>query len=178
MIRLFAALAVPDDIAAELAPRQTGLPGARWSPPENLHLTLRFFGDLDERAAEDLDIELARIDVPAFELQLSGAGSFGDDRRARAVWAGLKPSEPLARLAAKCETAARRAGLEPSHRAYSPHVTLAYVQRAEPGRVASWTALNAMLSSRPFRVERFGLYSSVLGAAGPHYEIERSYRLG
>ena len=74
MIRLFAALPVPFDIAEPLERRQQGLPGARWTPLENLHITLRFFGEVSETVAADLDAELARIIMGSFEVALEGAG--------------------------------------------------------------------------------------------------------
>ena len=61
MIRLFAAVAIPDQIAAGLAPRLKGILGARWRPADSLHITLRFFGAVAEDAADDLDSELAAI---------------------------------------------------------------------------------------------------------------------
>lgn len=177
MIRLFAAVAVPEDIGADLLRRQQGVPGARWRSLEQLHVTLRFFGEIDEAAASDLDGELARIDAAPFELELDGVGTFGEGREVHALWAGVRSSEPLERLHRKCESAARRAGLKPDARAYRPHVTLAYLRRAEGARVGAWVQDNALLRSPPFTVDRFGLYSSELGAGGSSYVLEREYRL-
>ncbi len=178
MIRLFAAIAIPPQIGEGLERRQEGLPGARWRPLEALHVTLRFFGETSEPTAVDLDGELAVIAGRPFELQLAGVGSFGDGRDVRAVWAGVAESEPLRTLAGRCEAAARRAGLKPERRAYRPHVTLAYLKHADPGRVAAWVQGNNLLKSPPFDVDRFGLYSSWLSSEGSRYELEREYRLG
>jgi 2'-5' RNA ligase len=90
----------------------------------------------------------------------------------------VSDSEPLKRLAAKCETAARRAGLKPEGRAYRAHVTLAYLKRAEPARVGAWVQGHNLLKSPPFRVTWFGLYSSWPTAEGSRYELEREYPLG
>lgn len=177
MIRLFAAVAVPEDLAAALARRQQGLPGARWRPVDDLHVTLRFFGEVDEARAHDLDGELSRIAGAPFELVLAGAGAFGEGHTARAVWAGVQDSEPLRVLHGRCESAARRAGLPPETRAYRPHVTLAYLRRPEPDRVAAWVRNHNLLRSPPFRVDRFGLYSSWLSQEGSRYELEREYLL-
>ncbi|MHB8531057.1 MAG: RNA 2',3'-cyclic phosphodiesterase [Caulobacteraceae bacterium] len=178
MIRLFAALAVPDEIAERLADLQHGLPGARWRPPETLHLTLRFMGEVTETTADDLDAELAAISAPAFDLGLGGVGSFGDAAVVRAVWAGARPSEPLRRLAGRCETAARRAGLKAERRPWRPHVTLAYLAAVDPASVARWLQGHNLWTSAAFRVGRFGLYSSRRGGGGSSYRLERSYRLG
>ncbi len=178
MIRLFAALPVPFDVAEGLARRQQGLPGARWSPAEALHVTLRFFDEVDETVAAELDAELAAVSMAGFEVALEGTGAFGDPARMRAVWAGVAESEPLRRLAAKCETAARRCGLKGEARAYRPHVTLAYLRRTPEPRVAAWVQGHNLLHSPPWRVRAFGLYSSWRSADGSRYDLEREYPLG
>ena len=177
MIRLFAALDLPDEAAEALAPFQRGLEGADWRPREALHVTLRFAGDLREDVADDLDSELGRIGGPPLELALEGAGAFGEGGDIHAVWARVVPSGPLSRLARSCEIAARRAGLKPDARAYTPHVTLAYLRRPAPAAVARWLAAAESLRVPAFRVDRFGLYSSWRGPDGSRYRLERSYPL-
>ena len=177
MIRLFAAVAVPEDIGEGLQRRQQGLPGARWRSLEALHITLRFFGEVREDMADDLDAELSTISGAAFDLVLEGAGAFGEGEDIHAVWAGLQESAPLRQLAARCEAAARRAGLKPEHRAYRPHVTLAYLRRPDPARVAAWIQGHNLLHSPPFRAASFGLYSSWPGPEGSVYRLEREYPL-
>lgn len=177
MIRLFAAIAVPEEIAAALARRQQGLPGARWRPAEALHVTLRFFGEIPEGQAHDLDGELARVRGAPFELVLAGAGAFGEGHTARAVWAGVEDTAALRQLQGRCEAAARRAGLPAETRPWRPHVTLAYLKRPQPDRVGAWVRNHNLLRSPPFRVDRFGLYSSWLSRDGSRYELEREYLL-
>jgi 2'-5' RNA ligase len=177
MIRLFAAIAVPEDIGRPLTARMHGLEGARWRPLEALHITLRFFGDVQERVAEDLDIELATIARPPFGLELDSVGAFGEGRDIHAVWAGVAKSDPLHSLAGKCEAAARRAGLKAESRAYRPHVTMAYLRHPDPAAVATWLEANSLLRSPTFAVDRFGLYSSHQTAEGSRYVLEAEYRL-
>lgn len=177
MIRLFAALGLPDDVVRTLTRRQTGLDGARWRPPESLHVTLRFFGEIREDVARDLDAELARISSPGFELVLEGAGSFADGQDINAIWAGVAESAALIRLADACETAARRSGLKPEKRRFKPHVTLAYLKHADPHAVAAWIQANNLLKSPPIAIDRFGLYSSFLGSETAHYRLEAEYPL-
>ena len=178
MIRLFAALEVPADIGEGLARRQQGLPGARWSPQDNLHITLGFFGEVDEAVAADLDAELAKVSAPPFELALQGAGAFGEGHQLGALWAGVRESEPLRVLAGRCEAAARRAGLKGEGRVWRPHVTLAYLRKTtDPARAAAWIAGHNLLASPPWRVHRFGLYSSWRSSEGSRYELERDYPL-
>ncbi|THD57739.1 RNA 2',3'-cyclic phosphodiesterase [Phenylobacterium sp.] len=177
MIRLFAALPMPAEAVAGLTRRQTGVEAARWSPPENLHLTLRFFGDVREDVARDLDAELMAVRAPPFEIELSGVGAFGEGPDLHVLWAGLAPSEPLSRLAKACEAAARRVGLKPDTRAWRPHVTLAYLKRADPAEVGAWIQANNLLKSPPIHVASFGLYSSFLGSEHAHHRLEAEYPL-
>jgi 2'-5' RNA ligase len=177
MLRLFAALEVPPDIAEDLERRQQGLPGARWRPLDTLHITLRFFGELHEPMAQELDAELNRVEGPPLELVLEGVGAFGEGDNIRAVWAGVADDPQLRQLAQRCETAARRAGLKPETQAYKPHITLAYTRRPEPARVAAWIQNHNLLKSPPFRVTWFGLYSSWGTDAGSRYDLEREYPL-
>lgn len=177
MIRLFAALAVPPEIGRALQTRQNGIDGARWRPLEALHVTLRFFGDVRQDVARDLDAELMSVSGRPFAIRLEGAGAFGEGPEIHAVWAGVAESPELKRLADACETAARRAGLKPEKRDYRPHVTLAYLRRPDPAHVAAWIQANNLLKSPEIAIDRFGLYSSHLGGEGSHYRLETEYRL-
>lgn len=177
MIRLFAALEVPPDIAETLTRRQQGLPRAQWRPVEALHITLRFFGEVSEPTAADLDAALAGVSVPPFDVHLEGAGMFGEGDHMRAVWAGVGESEPLNRLALKCENVARRVGLKPEKRAYRPHVTLAYLKGSPPDRIAAWLQAHNLLHSPAWRPAEFHLFSSWTGPDGGRYDIERTYPL-
>lgn len=178
MIRLFAAIAVPPGPAQWLQRLQDGVPGARWSPPEALHLTLRFAGEVSERQADDLDVALKALAGAPFDLTIRGAGTFEDRGAVRALWAGVEPSEPLATLRRRCETAARRAELAPDTRAWRPHVTLAYVSgAADTPRIAAWVQQNNLARLAPFEVTSFGLFSSWRTKSGSHYRLERAYPL-
>jgi 2'-5' RNA ligase len=175
MIRLFAALPIPNNIALVLARRQQGIENARWRPLEAMHVTLRFFGEIREDIARDLDAELVTVGVEPFEIVLSGAGAFQDGDDIQAVWAGVEDNAALRRLAKACEAAARRVGLKPDPRRYRPHVTLAYLRHPDPVEVGHWIQANNLLKSPPIPISRFGLYSSVLGSEGSSYRLEAAY---
>lgn len=178
-MRLFAALAIPGDISEGLTRIMRGVPGAAWRPQENLHLTLRFFGEIPENVARDLDTALdeGASGFAPFEFALKGAGWFGKDDP-HALWAGARECQALRALAADCERAARRVGLAGEPRKYQPHVTLAYLRGAPLERVVAFTQRHALLESRAWRVDRFSLYSSWLrkGEASLYRE-EASYPL-
>ena len=109
-MRLFVALPLPVGVLKDLARLCSGLPGARWVAPENMHVTLRFIGEIDPPVAEEVDDLLSHIDAPAFEFRLAGLGTFGSRGRVRALWAGIEKSAPLERLQAKIEAACVRTG--------------------------------------------------------------------
>lgn len=112
MIRLFAALVPPLEITEALIARQSGLAGAAWRPLEALHITLRFFGEIAETAADDLDAELARVGGAPLTLELAGVGSFADGADIHAVWAGVAEIRPCANSPA---AARRRPGAPASN---------------------------------------------------------------
>jgi RNA 2',3'-cyclic 3'-phosphodiesterase len=179
MLRLFAALELPDDIAERLLALMKGVPGAKWRARDNLHLTLRFFGEIDEPIADDLDGELAAVADAAgrFELKLKGAGAFGGVD-AHALWIGIAENTALSALAAGCERAARRVGLKPEPRKFAAHVTLAYLSGAPTDRVQAFLALHSLFETRAFAVDRFTLYSSLTRkAASSLYRLEAEYLL-
>lgn len=177
MLRLFTAIAIPPEIGQGLGSRQHGIDGARWRPLEAFHITLRFIGDVQEPVAAELDEALERIAAPAFDLQLAGAGHFGEGADIHAVWAGVEDSAPLRRLQRAHERAARATELKPESRLYTPHVTLAYLKRPAASEVGAWIQANNLLRSPAFRVDRFGLYSSWRTSEGSAYRLEREYSL-
>ncbi len=177
MIRLFLAVPIPPVATARLQRLQDGVPGARWSSAENLHLTLRFVGEIAPRAADDLDLELSRIACAAFDMVLAGVGAFDTAGETRAIWVGVEASAPLTELQRRCEAAARRAGLKPETQAWRPHVTLAYLSGAPPAKVGAWVQHNNLVRVAPFEVASFGLYTSWRSREGSTYRLERSYAL-
>ena len=86
MIRLFVGLALPFDVCERLADLPRGLPNAKLIKPENIHLTLRFIGEVDEDKAADIDAMLAGVHAPAFDLSLAGVGHFGHGHRAERTY--------------------------------------------------------------------------------------------
>ena len=177
MIRIFVGVPLPDAVRERLEKLCHGLPGARWVAPENLHVTLRFIGEVDEAEAEDIDAALAVIRHPAFPLSLAGADCFGSSKKVRVVWAGVEGSEPLIRLYAKVESALVRLGLEPEGRKYKPHVTLARLRGTPRRRVGAFLAATGPFRTEPFPVGCFTLFRSFLGRQGAHYEALAEYPL-
>jgi 2'-5' RNA ligase len=178
-LRLFAALDIPDAQAERLCAIMRGVGGAKWRPRENLHLTLRFFDEVAEPVADDLDAELEQIAqaTAPFDIQLKGAGFFGKEEP-HALWIGVAENDAVTKLAAHCERAARRAKLPPEPRKFAPHVTIAYLQHAALDRVIAFEQRYALFETRPWRVESFQLYSSHVRRNAPSlYREEACYPL-
>jgi 2'-5' RNA ligase len=176
-LRLFAALDLPDDVADRLVAIQRGVPGAKWRPRENLHLTLRFFGEVQETVAEDLDLALEQVAVGTapFDLALSGAGFFGKEAP-HTLWIGAARNAALLTLAADCERAARDVGLKPETRKFAPHVTIAYLDGRNVERVIAFERRYALFESAAWRVDGVRLYSSWLRPGAPGlYREEAAY---
>ena len=175
-MRLFVAIALPQIVAEPLLMIEAGVPGARWSARDQLHLTLRFIGEVGGRDAGSIDEALAAIAAPKFTLQLKGVGEFGG-KNPRALWAGVAPNEALVHLQRKIDTALQRVGLEAEPRKFTPHVTLARLRAASRGRVMDFLVDHALYASVPFEVAEFILYSSQLSSDGSLYVPERTYVL-
>ncbi|HWA90663.1 MAG TPA: RNA 2',3'-cyclic phosphodiesterase [Rhizomicrobium sp.] len=175
-MRLFVALEIPDTIAQSLAVLEAGVPGARWQSREQLHLTLRFIGEVDGRDASAIDDALSAIRAPKLTLALKGVGEFGGNKP-HALWAGVAPNEALTHLQRKIETALQRIGLPPEQRKYTPHVTLARLSAVSRGRLMDFLVDHALYASGPFEADAFILYSSELTSDGSIYVPERHYAL-
>ena len=177
MHRLFVALRPPLAIRERLLGLAGGVPGARWQDDTQLHLTLRFIGEVETHRAEDIAVALGSVHHAPVELRLDGCGMF-DDRRGKpnAIWAGVSPREPLAALHRKVDQAIVRAGSEPERRAYLPHITLARMS-GSAGPADRWLAEHAALASEPFTIDAIALYESRLGHGGASYEPVARYPL-
>jgi 2'-5' RNA ligase len=149
MLRLFVAIGLPDRVRQRLTALERGIPGARWLPPENMHLTLRFIGEVNEGLAEDAASALSHVHAPAFSLTLAGVGHFGHLQRASAVWAGVEACPPLVRLRDNVESALVRAGFRPEGRKFKPHVTLARIRGETGHHLANFLAEHSTFRDGP-----------------------------
>jgi 2'-5' RNA ligase len=177
MMRLFVALPLPEELRDRLGGLSGGMDNTRWVDPDNLHLTLRFLGELDGRQARDMAAELSGIDAPAFDMELKGLGTFGSGKKVQALWVGVDGPEPLYRLQTKVEQAAQRIGLAGERRRFKPHVTIARF-KGPPGRkLGDFLQAHGLFASGPIYVDRFQLISSQLTPKGPIYRVEAEYPL-
>ena len=176
-MRLFVALPLPEQVRARLAELAGGIPKARWVAPENLHLSLRFIGEVDGGQAHDVDAALAQISAPAFVLTLAGVDRFGGGDKTRSLWVGVEECAELTRLQGKVERALQSSGLEPEGRKFKAHVTLARFKGNPGAKLHEYLARHALFRSEPFPVREFVLFSSFLSHNGAIYRPEAAYAL-
>lgn len=174
--RLFVGIRPPSAIRDALIDLMDGVENARWQDDDQLHLTLRYIGDVDAHLAGDLAERLAAVDMPPFQLRVEGTGSFERKGIAHTLWAGIAPSPELARLQRRIERICIASGLEPEHRKYHPHITLARLNRS-CGPLAPFCARTAGLELGPWTVDSYILYESILRPEGSLYEPAVHYSL-
>lgn len=176
-MRIFVGIPLPGEARERLASLCSGLPNARWVPPDNLHVTLRFIGEVDNSRVEDVDAFLATVSAPSFAMTLSGVGCFERGRKVGAVWAGVEAGPAVGHLHEKVESAVVRAGFEPEHRKFKAHVTLARLRDTPTRRVGEFIQARQAFLHGPFTADRFTLFRSHLGHGGAHYEALVDYPL-
>ena len=155
----------------------SGADGVRWQDDEQLHITLRYIGEVERPVAEDVAAMLGQVRGAPFDLAIQGVGLFDrGSRRPTALWAGVRPHDAILNLHRKVDRALVRAGLEPERRAYLPHITLARIGGGG-AVVEPWLACHAGLSSAAFAVSHFLLFESHLGREGARYEAMARYPL-
>lgn len=175
MIRLFVAVDLPGFVKQRLTGLCAGVPSARWTRPEQFHITLRFIGEVDRHSFEEIGEALLDVPFFPFELKLAGVGEYGDRRRTRVLWAGVAPSPELELLHDRVEATVVRLGLQPDRRNYKPHVSLARLDRPTDDRVRGFLTDHARFAIGPFDIAGFTLFSSTMSGGGPLYRAEAVY---
>lgn len=179
-IRSFIAIPLPEEIQQSagrmidrLSPLETGI---KWLDQENLHLTLKFLGDVDNRDLIDVCKAMRHCcqDVPPFMLNFRGIGGFPDLHRARVVWAGVEdPSGALFELAQRIDETMADLRFKREFRDYQPHLTLGRLKKGS--RVSeefSNTALDLQANELgSMQVHRVHLCGSFLERGGPTYNV-------
>ena len=176
MHRLFVALRPPPPMRQALLAAMGDIPGARWQDDEQLHLTLRFIGEVDHHVADDVAAALGAVSHPPLVLRLDGIGCF--DRRGQidTIWAGVTPHDRLRSLHATVTRALMSAGIAPEDRAFTPHITLARFSRGNfpPPALPMRHLWPAPVEAR---FDHILLYESELGSEGASYSVVERYPL-
>lgn len=174
--RLFVALRPPPAIRAHLLGVMDGVAGARWQSDDQLHLTLRFIGEVDHHQAEDIGAALGRVRAGPLSLRIAGVSLFEHRGQPHMLWAGVDPADPVDQLQRRVEAALRGVGVPPETRRFTPHITLARLNRST-GPVAPFIAAHADLASATFTVDAMLLMESEMGHGGSRYHSIARYPL-
>ena len=176
-MRLFVAIALPDDIKASIGALRGGIPDARWIVSENTHVTLAFIGEVQSPMMMDISLALGRIKYPAFDLDIEGVGVFGSNKRPRILWAGVRPTPAINLLHQKIVTAIESVGAHVDDRRFRPHITLARVHKSPYERVRHFLTDHALFKTATVPVDSFTLFSSHLSSSSAIYQEEVSFDL-
>ncbi|MBS6473561.1 MAG: RNA 2',3'-cyclic phosphodiesterase [Acetobacter sp.] len=156
MIRLFAGIEFPENIKDQLYSLRGGVPGAVWTERENLHITLRFIGNIDEDDAGYLHDGLAQIQAPAFSFAMTQVGFFATGSQMRHLWAGVRDKHK-----------------------FHAHATLAKLYGTTAEDVQKFIEYNNLFRSDEFYIDHFTLFSSHprTDGDGSYYRVEAQYPL-
>lgn len=178
MYRLFVAVDFPDDAMAQVLDTCYGVREARWTPREQIHLTLRFIGEVGNSVFDAICSALCGVEVPPFPISLKGAGYFPPRGTPRVLWLGVDRSDELLSLHTQIETAMNDAGIARDGRKFRPHITVARLRpAASPESIIPFLSRNSLFKTDPFKVNRFHLFSSTLRKEGALHTVEETYPL-
>jgi 2'-5' RNA ligase len=178
MPRLFVAIDLPDDVKDDLSAMMGSVPGAKWISRPQLHLTLRFIGEVDNPTFRAIRGTLETVECDSFDLMLKGVGQFPPKGKPRVLWVGVDRQPALKTLAETIETALEETGLQPEDRPFSAHITLARLKTPPPrDSVDRFMEKHARFQTNLIPVTRFILFSSILSPQGPRYTAEQFYPL-
>jgi 2'-5' RNA ligase len=176
--RLFIALTPPAAVRDSLAVLAQPLPGVTWTKPEQLHVTLRFLGEIETEDTERVIARLETVQVSPFILPLEGVGTFPPNRPPRVLWVGTGSGHPrLFQLRQRVDDALLAAGLQLDVRTFHPHVTLARCTEDAAPAVTHWAHFHRDAAPPPFLVDAFELYASELRPTGAVHTLRRRFPL-
>lgn len=177
MTRLFIAIAIPPVIKEGLAGMGRSIPGARPVAADQMHLTLRFIGEVEGSRLLDIQETLTEIAHPQFFLRLQGVGVFPPRGTPRVLWAGIQPTDKLLTLRRAIDQNLAAIDIPREKQKFSPHLTLARLTEPPLHRLQQFLAGNALLRSPEFVVTNFILYKSQLTPRGAIHTLLASYAL-
>ncbi|MGK7368970.1 MAG: RNA 2',3'-cyclic phosphodiesterase [Candidatus Halalkalibacterium sp. M3_1C_030] len=176
-MRLFTAITIPEEVKDKLQALKKPIKGLKWQDKTQMHLTLRFIGEIDERSAQNVNRELEKVSISSFSIELARLGSFPQRGTPKVLWIGVKDNSSLNDLHARIELACRNAGLEPDERSFKPHITIARNKGADGEKVKSYLENHSTPDFEPIKVTDFYLFRSELTPQGAVHHIEKKYNL-
>ncbi len=174
-MRLFVALEIPpvvrESLAALLSQLRAISREPHWVRPENLHVTLKFLGQVPDGQVDTIQAALGNVrSSEPVNLVFRGLGFFPNEKHPRVFWVGIDASPNLKKLASDIEAAAENCGIPREQRAFSPHLTLARLESLSlPDKLRGAIAENSEKSFGALRTSEFHLIQSKLKPSGAEY---------
>jgi 2'-5' RNA ligase len=183
MVRLFIALLFPDEIKDalgklidDLKPRGQGI---KWVEPKNIHLTLKFIGEVPEKKIDRILEKLEQVlaDKAKFEGRVVKCGGFPNLRNPRVLWVGLEGADPAVAIAKELNHGLIPVGIKAEKRGLSPHLTLGRIKtRTDLSQLATYME-NLNFDAGSIILNRVALVKSTLTPGGPIYENIKLFEL-
>ena len=173
-VRAFLAIPLPRQLQESIRVIQTELQAsiaaARWTRPENLHLTLHFFAKIEQETLEKLKVSVLSVMgcQRSFQVEVNGLGAFPNLHRPRVIWLGLEPRGQLEQLHRATERCLRQAGLTTDSRPYSPHLTIGRLRGGKLDLTKRFISMQEK-TIEPLNVDRLILYESRLRPEGAQH---------
>jgi 2'-5' RNA ligase len=178
MKRIFAAVKIEPDVNFLKSFRELrnglGYESIKWVEEHNIHITVKFFGETDERQIPFISETLGDLsqNTPELKFRLSGIGIFGSKYQPRVIWAGIEPPGPLARLMNASQLEFEKSGYSSDRQNLVPHLTLGRIKYLK-NKTLFQTTINkyAVITSEPLVINECILFESILKREGPEYRV-------
>lgn len=177
MIRLFIAINIPEIVKMQIDGMGRSIKNCKPVPEEQLHLTLKFIGDVEGSKALDIHEALEETPSSPFSIKIKGVGVFPPRGTPRVLWAGISPEDQVTRLRNSIESRLATISIPREKQKFSPHITLARLKNSPLQQLHDYLAGNAFLETKEFQVDSFSLYSSQLTPKGAIHTVEGIYPL-
>lgn len=177
MPRLFTAIEIPESIRRKIA--WLDLPPARvarLTPPDDLHITLHFIGEVSDSLRDAVQVGLRSVTASPFVLELKGGGAFANRGRPEILYAGIKQSAEMSALWGAIGEFLKSLEIKLDDREFNPHVTVARMKQPSPAVAAEFQERNSSFHAR-FTATSFSLYSVAPSGQEPHYRAVEEYSL-
>jgi 2'-5' RNA ligase len=176
-MRLFIALPLPAGVKEKLLNLRQPVKGMRWQCKDQLHLTLKFVGEVDETTTDELRKKLGKIVHPKLSLTIAGMGYFPESKHPKVVWVGIDENASLKELHKKIEDQCQIFGIPPESRSFKPHVTISRTKNTPKRAVTSFINKHKKFTVRDISIQEFVLYESKLHPDGARHQRVATYIL-